>query len=179
MAEKVIIPLEAKVDKAIEEIAGLKDELKQVVESNKQAARSTKGLANGFKGLGLAMKTAGIGLIIEAFNFLKNIIGQNQVVIDTLSTTTTALGMIFREIGNEVVEVGQKIFNAFQQPQKTLASISNKFEEFRTYIADKFSGVGTVLTGIFSFDLDTIKAGLSEIKGRFSRFFCRRWRGLH
>lgn len=170
MAEKVIIPLEAKVDKAIEEISALNDKLEAVAKSNKAATKATKGLARGFRGLGLALKAAGVGLVIEAFNFLKNIIGQNQVVIDALSTTTTALGMIFRQIGNEVVEVGQKIFNAFQQPQKTLASISTKFEEFRTYIADKFSGVGTVLSGIFSFDLDTIKAGLLEIKGDFQDF---------
>jgi hypothetical protein len=170
MAEKVIIPLEAKVDKAIEEIASLKDELKGVAKSNKAVAKSTKGLAKGFRGLGLAMKTAGIGLVIEAFNFLKNIVGQNQVVIDALSTTTQALGMIFRQIGNEVVEVGQKIFNAFKQPQKTLASISNKLEEFRTYIADKFSGVGTILTGIFTFNTALIKTGLTEIKGDFQNF---------
>ena len=55
MAEKVIIPLEAKVDKAIEEIASLKDELKGVAEANKTAAKATKGLAKGFKGVGLAM----------------------------------------------------------------------------------------------------------------------------
>jgi len=170
MAEKVIIPLEAKVDKAIEEITALNDKLEDIAKSNKAAAKSTKNLSKGFRGLGLAMKTAGIGLVIEAFNFLKNIIGQNQVVIDALSTTTTALGMIFRQIGNEVVEVGQKIFNAFQQPQKTLASISTKFEEFRTYIADKFSGVGTVLTGIFTFNTSLIKAGLTEIKGDFQNF---------
>jgi len=170
MAEKVIIPLEAKVDKAIEEISALNDKLEAVAKSNKSAAKATKGLARGFRGLGLALKAAGVGLVLEAFNFLKNIIGQNQVVVDALSTATTSLGIIFRDIGNEVVEVGQKIFNAFQQPQKTLASISNKFEEFRTYIADKFSGVGTVLSGIFSFDLDTIKAGLSEIKGDFQDF---------
>jgi len=170
MAEKVIIPLEAKVDKAIEEISALNDKLEAVAKSNKAATKATKGLAKGFRGLGLALKAAGVGLVIEAFNFLKNIIGQNQVVIDALSTTTTALGLIFRQIGNEVVEVGQKIFNAFQQPQKTLASISTKFEEFRTYIADKFSGVGTVLTGIFTFNTSLIKAGLTEIKGDFQNF---------
>ena len=170
MAEKVIIPLEAKVDKAIEEIASLKDELKGVAEANKAAAKASKGLAKGFKGVGLAMKTAGIGLVIEAFNFLKEIMGKNQTVIDTITIAADTMGMVFRSIGNEVVEVGQKIFNAFQQPQKTLASISTKFEEFRTYIADKFSGVGTVLSGVFSFDLDTIKAGLLEIKGDFQDF---------
>ena len=170
MAEKVIIPLEAKVDKAIEEIEALNNKLEDVVKSNKEAARSTKNLSKGFRGLGLALKTAGIGLVIEAFNFLKDIMGKNQTVIDTLTIAADTMGMVFRDIGNEVVKVGQKIFNAFQQPQKTLASISNKFEEFRTYIADKFSGVGTVLSGIFSFDLETIKAGLSEIKGDFQDF---------
>lgn len=170
MAETVVIPLEAKVDKAIEEISALNEKLEDVAKSNKAAAKSTKSLAKGFKGLGLAMKAAGIGLVIEAFNFLKNIIGQNQSVIDALSTTTTALGIVFREIGDVVVGFGEKIFNAFQQPQKTLAKLGEKFEEFRTYIADKFSGVGTLLAGVFTFDGDMIKEGLSEIKGDLQDF---------
>ena len=170
MAEKVIIPLEAKVDKAIEEISALNEKLEDVAKSNKAAAKSTKSLAKGFKGLGLAMKAAGIGLVIEAFNFLKNIIGQNQAVIDTLSTATTSLGIIFREVGDLVVGFGESIFNAFQQPQKTLAKLGEKFEEFRTYITDKFSGVGTLLTGVFTFDSDMIKEGLSEIKGDLQDF---------
>lgn len=170
MAETVVIPLEAKVDKAIEEISALNEKLEDVAKSNKAAAKSTKSLAKGFKGLGLAMKAAGIGLVIEAFNFLKNIIGQNQSVIDALSTTTTALGIVFREIGDVVVGFGEKIFNAFQQPQKTLAKLGEKFEEFRTYITDKFSGVGTLLTGVFTFDSDMIKEGLSEIKGDLQDF---------
>ena len=170
MAEKVIIPLEAKVDKAIEEISALNDKLEAVAKSNKSAAKATKGLARGFRGLGLALKAAGVGLVLEAFNFLKNIIGQNQEVVDALSTATTSLGIIFRDIGDEVVKVGQKIFNAFQQPQKTLAKLGEKFEEIREYIKDKFSGVGTILNGIFTFDIETIKAGLSEIKGDFQDF---------
>jgi hypothetical protein len=170
MAEKVIIPLEAKVDKAIEEITALNDKLEDIAKSNKAAAKSTKNLSKGFRGLGLAMKTAGIGLVIEAFNFLKEIMGKNQTVIDTITIAADTMGMVFRSIGNEVVEVGQKIFNAFQQPQKTIASIGTKFEEFRTYIADKFSGVGTVLTGIFTFNTSLIKAGLTEIKGDFQNF---------
>jgi len=170
MAETVVIPLEAKVDKAIEEISALNEKLEDVAKSNKAAAKSTKSLAKGFKGLGLAMKAAGIGLVIEAFNFLKNIIGQNQAVIDTLSTATTSLGIIFREVGDLVVGFGESIFNAFQQPQKTLAKLGEKFEEFRTYITDKFSGVGTLLTGVFTFDSDMIKEGLSEIKGDLQDF---------
>jgi len=170
MAETVIIPLEAKVDKAIEELNAVNEKLEGIAKSNKAAAKSTKLLAKGFKGLGLALKAAGIGLVIEAFNFLKNIIGQNQAVIDTLSTATTALGIIFREVGDLVVGFGESIFNAFQQPQKTLAKLGEKFEEFRTYITDKFSGVGTLLTGVFTFDTDMIKEGLNEIKGDFQDF---------
>ena len=166
MAEKVIIPLEAKVDKAIEEIAGLKEELKGVAEANKTAAKATKGLASGFKGLGLAMKTAGIGLIIGALNMLKEVLMKNQPVVDFMDKAMTSLGLVFQKVSETVIDLGTNIIDAFSNPKEALEGL---WEAIKTNIVNRFEGlinqfkaVGKVLEGVFTLDWDMIKEGASD-----------------
>lgn len=181
MAEKVVVDLEFKSGnsgkKASEDIEALKEqlegvtkELEDIKKGQEGTKKALKGISAGFKGLGLAMKTMGVGLIVEAFNMLKEIIMQNQPIVDALEKGTTALGIVFNQVAEIVVDFGQSIFNAFSQPQKTIDSITDKLIGFKDYIVDKFSGVGTILKGIFSFDMDMIKSGLEEVKGDFEDF---------
>ena len=166
MAEKVIIPLEAKVDKAIEEIASLKDELKGVAEANKTAAKATKGLATGFKGVGLAMKTAGIGLIIGALNMLKDVLMQNQPIVDFMDKAMTSLGIVFQKVSETVVDLGTDIISAFSNPKQALedlwtaikTNIVNRFEG----LINQFKAVGKVLEGVFTLDWDMVKEGAAD-----------------
>ena len=166
MAEKVIIPLEAKVDKAIEEIASLKDELKGVAEANKTAAKATKGLAKGFKGVGLAMKTAGIGLIIGALNMLKEVLMQNQPIVDFMDKAMTSLGIVFQKVSETVIDLGTDIISAFSNPKQALedlwtaikTNIVNRFEG----LINQFKAVGKVLEGVFTLDWDMVKEGAAD-----------------
>lgn len=181
MAEKVVIDLEFKssgtskkakteVEELKEELQGVKQQLEDIKKVQKSSDGALKGLAKGFKGVGLAMKAMGVGLIIEAFNILKEIIMQNQPVVDALDVAMTGLGIIFNQVADVVTNFGMQIFNAFSQPQKTIDSIQEKLQSFKDYIVDKFSGVGTILKGIFTFDMDMIKSGLEEVKGDFNDF---------
>ena len=166
MAEKVIIPLEAKVDKAIEEIASLKDELKGVAEANKAAAKASKGLAKGFKGVGLAMKTAGIGLIIGALNMLKDVLMQNQPIVDFMDKAMTSLGIVFQKVSETVIDLGTDIISAFSNPKQALedlwtaikTNIVNRFEG----LINQFKAVGKVLEGVFTLDWDMVKEGAAD-----------------
>ena len=166
MAEKVIIPLEAKVDKAIEEIASLKDELKGVAEANKTAAKATKGLAKGFKGVGLAMRTAGIGLIIGALNMLKEVLMQNQPIVDFMDKAMTSLGIVFQKVSETVIDLGTDIISAFSNPKQALedlwtaikTNIVNRFEG----LINQFKAVGKVLEGVFTLDWDMVKEGAAD-----------------
>lgn len=166
MAEKVIIPLEAKVDKAIEEIASLKDELKGVAEANKAAAKASKGLAKGFKGVGLAMKTAGIGLIIGALNMLKDVLMQNQPIVDFMDKAMTSLGIVFQKVSETVIDLGTDIIAAFSNPKQALedlwtaikTNIVNRFEG----LINQFKAVGKVLEGVFTLDWDMVKEGAAD-----------------
>lgn len=171
------IEIRTKLDKAIDQLSEVADQTEKIAESTsamskvgKASLGAIKGLAGGFKGLGLAMKGTGLLLLNEAFKMLKEIIMQNQPVVDALEKGTTALGIVFNQVADFVSNLGQQIFNAFLQPQKTIDSIKEKLIGFKNYIVDKFSGVGTILTGIFSFDMDMIKSGLEEVKGDFNDF---------
>lgn len=181
MAEKVVVDLEFKssgsskkakteVEELKDELKGVKEQLEDIKKVQKSSDSALKGLAKGFKGVGLAMKAMGVGLIIDAFNILKEIIMQNQPVVDALDVAMTGLGIIFNQVADVVTNFGMQIFNAFSQPQKTIDSIRDKLIGFKDYIVDKFSGVGTILKGIFTFDMDMIKSGLEEVKGDFNDF---------
>ena len=89
MAEKIIIDLEAKTDKALKGIQDLSQEVgdlnDEVAKGNKQTKEGLKGVesaskntAKGVRGIGAALKAAGIGLAIAAFAQLREVFVQNQ-----------------------------------------------------------------------------------------------------
>ena len=176
MADKLIFEMEinAKMDKALEEIQeineGTKDineNLKAVKKSSEVAEAGIKGISKGFKGLGLAMKSAGIGLVIEAFNFLRDIMMKNQRVVDTLSVVFDSISIVFNELSSTVVDLGEDIFEAFSNPKQAIldlwdvikTNIVNRFEG----LIDQFGALGKVIEGAFSLDWDMVKEGATVI----------------
>lgn len=110
---KKTIELEAKADKAIDEIEKLKKQIedlnKEVVSANKKTEDGLKGVedaskatAKGLRGLGTAIKAIGIGLLLEAFNFFKETIGENQKAVDFFATTFETLSLAFNDFINFV-----------------------------------------------------------------------------
>ena len=112
MAEEYKLKLVADVEalqKSLDEVKeSLKENGKAAEESNSKLAGGLKKVSKGFKGVGLAMKAMGIGLVIEAFNFLKEIMMQNQTVIDGVAIATETMGVLFNQITSVVTDV----FNA-------------------------------------------------------------------
>ena len=108
MPEVVSVEFEANTDKAEANLNDVVDALKDIkseLSENKKAieknADSTKELESNFKkvaksvkGFGLALKAAGVGLAIEAFNFLRDSIQSNQKFADGLSRTFETLGSV-------------------------------------------------------------------------------------
>lgn len=82
--------------------------VKKVGTASKSATNGLKNVARGFKGIGLALKAAGIGLVIGAFVALKDILSQNQKVLDVVSSVLTTLSLVF----GEVTEAVTSAFNA-------------------------------------------------------------------
>jgi len=114
MAEEIVVDIEFKtnVSKISKDLESVKDALADTNESLEDIAKSGKGtetalgkLGKGFKGIGLAMKGLGIGLVIEAFNFLKEIIMQNQAVMDGIAVATETLSVLFNQVTSVVTDV--------------------------------------------------------------------------
>jgi len=112
MAEEYKLKLVADVEalqKSLDEVKeSLEENGKAAETSNSKLAGGLKKVGKGFKGVGLAMKAMGIGLVIEAFNFLKEIMMQNQTVIDGVAIATETMGVLFNQITSVVTDV----FNA-------------------------------------------------------------------
>ena len=117
MAEKIVVDIEfqTNVKKISKDLESVKDALSETNENLEDIKNTSKGtesalkkVGRGFKGIGLAMKTLGIGLVIEAFNFLKEIMMQNQTVMDGVAVVTETLGVLF----NQVTSVVTDVFNA-------------------------------------------------------------------
>ena len=112
MAEEYKLKLVADVEalqKSLDDVkASLEENGKAAEASNSKLAGGLKKVSKGFKGVGLAMKAMGIGLVIEAFNFLKEIMMQNQTVIDGVAIATETMGVLFNQITSVVTDV----FNA-------------------------------------------------------------------
>jgi len=132
--EKIVIDLEAKTDKAlkgIDDIAdSVKDLNKSVTESNKETKKSlnslskgTKVLAKGFKGIGLAMKAAGFAIIMKVVDKLGEALMRNQQVADTVETVFTAIGIVFKQVSDVLIDVFKSVSDAtsgFDALQKVL-----------------------------------------------------------
>ena len=147
-----------------EELDGIKGELAAIKKAQKGTTKALGGIAKGFKGIGLALKSAGIGLVIEAFNFLKDILSKNQRVMDALGIATTTISILFNEFASIAANVGETLLGVFTKPQETIDLLQTKLQDFAAYISEKFSGVGTLLTGIFTGNFNLIEVGLDSLK---------------
>jgi hypothetical protein len=153
MAQKVVIDLEAKTDKAIKEIEKVSESItelnQEVVKGNKNTSKSldsveksASSVSKGIKGFGLALKAAGIGLVISALTSMKEIFSQNQRVVDVFSTGFEAFSIVI----NQVV-------NAFINTYDAIAKSS-----------ENFNGLSKVLGGLITIGITPLKLGFFAIK---------------
>ena len=140
MAEEYKLKLVADVEalqKSLDEVKkSLEENGKAAEASNSKLAGGLKKVSKGFKGVGLAMKAMGIGLVIEAFNFLKEIMMQNQTVIDGVAIATETMGVLFNQITSVVTDV----FNAVSKS------------------SEGFEGLQKVVSGLMTIAIFPLKA---------------------
>ena len=168
MAIEKTIKLTADTGDALKQV----DELKQGVKATDQAAvDSKKGfdkMKGGVSAVGLAFKALGIGLIVAAFVKLKDMLGQNQVIMDKVSVVTESLGFVFQKVVNFAVELGTKMTKAFTDPKQAIADLWTALKENIVDriqgLIDTFGALGKVIKGVFSKDLDLMKEGLADAK---------------
>lgn len=148
MAIKKVIIIEAETDDAVKSIdklgksiektgktgekatENISDGLDDVDKSSKKARKGLGGIAKGFKGIGIAIKAAGIGIIIGLFVALKDVLSQNQKVLDTINSITTTVSIAFNAVATAVgnafdaVSKTNEGFNATIEVVKSLLTIA-------------------------------------------------------
>jgi hypothetical protein len=177
MAKKIVVDLEAKTNKAVQEIADLKKEIqklnKEVAEGNKNTKQGLQDVekasdktAGGVKKIGGALKALGIGIIIAAFAKFTEVLNQNQKVADFFNTTFEALSLAFNDffdfIFNNVGGVVDAFKSIFENPVESIKSfgkaiINNIVERFKSAI-DAIGFLGSAIKKVFEGDF----AGAAE-----------------
>ena len=168
MAVEKNIKINVDAEDAVKQV----DDLKQGVQETSQAASDSKSSFNKMKGgvsaVGLAFKALGIGLIVGAFVKLKDMLGQNQVVMDKLSIAGESLNFIFQKVVDGAIKLGTKVTKAFTDPKQAVidlwSSIKQNIVDRFEGLIDTFGALGTVIRGVFKRDLDLIKEGAANAK---------------
>ena len=173
MATEKTIKIRADVGEAISKV----DQLKNEVQDTDQAAEATDitfdKLKTSVDAVGTSLKAMGIGLIVAAFVQLKDMLGRNQVVMDTVTTATEALNFIFQKLINSAIDLGKRMTSAFEDPQQAVINLWNIIKQ---NIADRINGLidtfgalGNVIRSAFSRDLEGLKQGLSDAAVGFTQ----------
>ena len=148
-----------KVDEGVQDIG----------DSAKNSEKGVKTLSKGFRGMGAAMKAAGIGLVIEGLNILKELFGENQVVVDAFNTAFEFLSIAFNDFVNFIVSntgaVTGFFKKIFEDPKAAMISfkdafIENVIERFRSFL-DTLGFIASAVKKVFSGDF---KGALNDVK---------------
>ena len=138
---------------------GTAQEVKDIGKGAEESKKGFKTMKTGILSVNTALKAMGIGLVVAAFVQLQNALSKNQVFIDKMSVASEALGLIFKKLGDIII-------NTFSSPKEFIKSFWEALKENIvnrvTAIIDLFGALGTVIKGVFKKDLDLIKEGAKD-----------------
>ena len=117
-------------------------QVEEVGKAGKSAKSGLKAVSSGFKAIGTAIKTAGIGLVIGLFLTLKEVLGQNQKVVDTLSSAMGTVSIVINKVFDVVTD--------------TVSAVSKA--------TNGFDALGKVLSGLVTVGIAPLKIGFNAIK---------------
>jgi hypothetical protein len=169
-----IVDVTKQVRKLSDSFEDTSKDIKDIQKSTKSAEGGVKSLADGFKGMGLAVKAIGIGLVMEAFNMFKEILGKNQKVVDLFNTAIGALSIAFNDligfVMNNFPSVVKIFKDVFENPTKYLQKFGdlikeNLIERFNSFL-DTVGYLGSALKKVFEGDfagaMDSVKQAGKE-----------------
>ena len=128
---------ENNLDNLVEKIDALGNEgiesIKKIEKGVDNTEKATKSLAQGFKGVGVAIKAMGIGLVLEAFNILKDLFQSNQVIADKFGAAFKSLSIAFNDFFNYINKNADGVVsffkNIFENPVESLKNFGNLIKE--------------------------------------------------
>lgn len=183
--EKITIDLQAKTDKAVKEIEDLKKEIeklnKAVEAGNKDTkdgldsiSKASNNTTKGLKKIGTTLKAGVLGIFILAFDKIKELFSQNQVVLDTFNVGFEALSLAFNDFFNFISSNAGKVINAFKSIFKDpVQSIIDFKDALVEGVIDRFNqlvetlgfvakGIGDLFKGNFKDAVENFKQAGKE-----------------
>tara|TARA_R100001463_G_scaffold135592_1_gene199129 strand:- start:3 stop:1568 length:1566 start_codon:yes stop_codon:yes gene_type:complete len=107
MAQKLIMELETRTDKAEKNINTINKDIETLNKNVKKTEKgfegvekATKDTAKGVRKIGTTLKAIGIGLLLAAFTKLKEVFEENQKVTDAFNTSFNFLSIAFNDFFN-------------------------------------------------------------------------------
>ena len=173
MAIEKNIKINVEAKEAIADVNELKQGIQDTDAVASQSKPSFAVMKAGVRSVGLAFKAMGIGLIVAAFMGLKDMMAQNQVIMDKISVATESMRFIFGKIIEIAVKVGETIGNAFKNPIPAIIglwkALKKNIANRITGLIDTFKALGKVLKGVFTLDMSLIKEGANEAADGFKQ----------
>ena len=121
----------------------------------KNAIISTNGALKLFR---LALISTGVGAIVVALGSLVAFLASTQEGIDKVNGVLRPLKELFGESLGILQDFGKAIFDAFSEPQKTLAKFG---AAIKTQLVDRFNAVSSIIEGIITFDRELVEQGIA------------------
>lgn len=159
MAEKVIIELDVEEGEAV---AGLNKVESSVKDIGKATKKSSSGVKKFGKALGGLTKAAGfIGLIVIAFEAMREALKNNQAVLDIADTALTSVSIVVNDLFNFIMDNSGAVVgffkSIFDDPAKSIKefgklvknNIIERFESFLDTLGFLASAIKKVFKGDF------------------------------
>ena len=172
---------EASLNDVVAALGDIKKGLDNNTKATEDGSKATKTLesnfqkaAKGVKGFGLALKAAGIGLFIELFSAFKEVLGQNQKVVDLFSTGMESLSIAFNDLFKFIEDNFGTITgffkDIFENPKENLEdfadAIKNNLIERFNSLLDTLGYLATAAKKVFEGDfagaLESVKDAAKE-----------------
>lgn len=157
MAVKEIIEIQAKTDKAINEIENLRKEVEGLTKAQQDTAKSTENIASN---LGSLTKGALIGVALKAFEAFTEVLSNNQKIADFFATSLEFVSIAFNDLVNFILNNTQPVVDTFKaifdDPLGSIKSLgdaikNNLIERFNSFI-DTLGFVGDAVAALFAGD---------------------------
>ena len=149
------------------ELTGIKDSFKQATagtqgfsKAQKAMAVTTAATSGALKLLRVALIATGIGAIVVVLGSLIAFLASTQKGIDLVTSVTRPLSAVFGTLVGILQEVGEFLFEAFSNPQKTIKEV---YDFVKNNVIAQFKALAKILEGIFTMDFGLLKEGFSDL----------------
>ena len=134
------------------------DALKAQIGVTKASQMSLFSISGALKVFRLALISTGIGAIVVALGSLIAYLSTTQAGIDAVTKVTRPLTAIFQTLLGIFQKLGGQLF------EKPLESLTKIYDFVKKQLVESFTGLGKIIAGLFTFDLDKINEGADQIK---------------